>query len=357
MKCLDFHFSDMFPKGDETKKDHVLTEIWKQVRDKKMLCRIRHFLIEQEVDTDCIEDDVEVFEEENYSNLFEFLGGVNEAFHSVRDFLRHQRIMSTTFATGYSLFYWEWYRTATEKDVTASRLDLDYELRGHTVQELSVDAHFKDIKEEVFATGLVSPEDFEDLVVQKAMNILKCSECRKLRSNHYGGGFGWDPWNFGISRNIPVSLRHIISLILYTDFTELCTLFSKSMRKHKWNDKLKDIKKRNSKFYHFSKSLRELVTYFGSNGGGYFADDSQKMNGKVTGPFFSGVSVVLNLSRFTIGFHLPTSTSKTKEIAWRFAGEEGMVIRIGNGPRLSRIQPLFNATWISAFVEEDEHVG
>ena len=76
----------------------------------------------------------------------------------------------------------------------------------------------------------------------------------------------------------------------------------------------------------------------------------------MNGPFYCGVSVVLNVSAFTIGFNTPTSTSKTLEIAWRFAGESGMVITGNNEVGLSQHQPLFNATWISAFAEEDEYL-
>ena len=136
--------------------------------------------------------------------------------------------------------------------------------------------------------------------------------------------------------------KHLQSIILYCDFTKLCTLFSQSLRKNNSNEGLEDIKKRNSKFFHLTKLLRELVTYFGSK--------------KVAGPFFSGVSTVLKLSEFSIAFNTPTSTSKTKEIALRFAGEGGMIITVGNKKGDSIHQPVFNATWISAFCEEDEYL-
>ncbi len=77
--------------------------------------------------------------------------------------------------------------------------------------------------------------------------------------------------------------------------------------------------------------LRELVSYFGSRGW-------SGVKGKTSGPFFSGVSVVLNLSEFSIGFNTPTSTSKTIEVAWRFAGSGGMVITVGNDKGYSKGQ-------------------
>ena len=71
---------------------------------------------------------------------------------------------------------------------------------------------------------------------------------------------------------------------------------------------------------------------------------------------FSGVSVELNLSAFNISFNTPTSTSKTVEIAWRFAGERGMMMTVSNARGMGSQHPLFNATWISDFVEEDEYL-
>ena len=337
-------------KGGNTKSDIVMKRIWKRVQNEEIISVLRQFLAAQDVDTDCIEDDIKIFHEQNESNLHDVLKGNMEAFDAVQKFLRHHRILSRSFATGYPLFYWKWYRTATEKEVSDSILAGSMmDLGGHTVKELSVDPHFKDLKEEVMATGLISTKIYEKNIVQKARDIMDTAQCRKMKSKPYGVYYGPDPLHFEIAYDSPVTPRHIQSIILYCDFTKLCTLFSKSTRKNEWDDELKDIKKRNSKFFYFSKSLRELVNYFGSNGW----DD---MNGKVTGPFFSGVNVALNLSEFSIGFNTPTSTSKTSEIAWRFAGERGMMITVGNAKGGSGMQPLLNATWISSFVEEDEYL-
>ena len=152
--------------------------------------------------------------------------------------------------------------------------------------------------------------------------------------------------HFGISFGESVKSEHLQSMVLYSDFTKLCTLFSKSLRKNKWDDDLEDVKARNAKFYFLSRFLRELVAYYGSDG---------HENKGIKGPFYCGVSVVLSVSEFRIGFNTPTSTSKTREIALRFAGEGGMILTVGNQKGDSRDQPLFNVTWISSFVEEDEY--
>ena len=232
------------------------------------------------------------------------------------------------------------------KDFIFSYIDLG----GYSVRDLWVRPHFKDIKDEVMNTGLISPHNFQEMV-DKAIGIMESHHCRQITSKPYGGQYGDDPLHFGIKNGDQLAPRHIQSMILYCDFTKFCTLFSESLRQNEWDEELDDIIARNAKFHHISKSLKELVFNFGSNG----RSDFCKMNGTVSGPFFSGVSVVLNVSEFSIPFNTPTSTSKTKEIAWRFAGSGGMVITVGNQKGNSKWQPLFNATWISAYVEEDEY--
>ena len=320
------------------------------VRDDQVLVDFFRFLEEHEVDTDCLDADIKLFDEENDCNLYDALGRDEEPLVALRQTMRHQRIMSMSFATGHQLFYWKWYRTATKKDVAANYLLAKMDLGGHSPAELSVNEYFKDLKEEIMATGLVGVKTFEDSVVKKAAAYLQSQHCRKITSKPCGSQAvaGPDPLYFDIPWDSPLSAQHLQAIILYCDFTELCTLFSQSVRPMKWNDELKDVMARNAKFFHLSKLLRELVTYFGNNG-------TKSMNGKVNGPFFSGVSVVLNVSEFSIGFNTPTSTTKSPAIAWRFAGSDGMVLNMGNEKGFATLQPVFDATWISSFVEEDEY--
>ena len=303
-------------KGNEkqTKRDEMIKVIWNHIQNEMMWRAFCRFVEKHDVDTDCIEDEVDIFNDEKESNLYRILMKHNEAMNAVRNFVRHYRVMNKSFATGFPLFYWKWYRTATEKRVQGNLLLSSFmNLRGHSVDELSVDQHFDNLKEEVLATGLIGPEKFEKLVVQKAADYMKTAKCRKMKCKAFWGRN--DPLHFDIPNGTPLTAQHLQSIILYCDFTKLCTLFSLSLRENEEDDGLEDIKKRNSKFFHFTKLLRELVTYFGSCG---TDDNYDGMNGVAKGPFFSGVSVVLNLSEFSIGFNTPTSTTMTKEIALRF---------------------------------------
>ena len=161
-------------------------------------------------------------------------------------------------------------------------------LGGKTVQELSVKPHFANIKEEVLDTGLLGARMFETQVVQKATEYLQSKRCRK---------------SLAIRRGSPSSLQHLLAIIIYCDFTDLCTLFGRSLRKLSWDDDLESIMARNSMFFHISKRLRELVTYFGSDGGG--GRDGKGYMAEVTrGPFFTGVNAELNMGEFSISFNI-----------------------------------------------------
>jgi len=114
---------------------------------------------------------------------------------------------------------------------------------------------------------------------------------------------------------------HVHALLLYTDFSALCTDFSASFRAVERGESLEANKARNGRYHHFAKRLKELVMCYGSDN----ANDNSR------GPFFCGVSAVLNIPQFAIRLNAPTSTSLHIEVAMRFAGgTDGMIIQLNN---------------------------
>ena len=343
----------------------MLEFIWKKVADHSSRQNICEFLNKHDFDTQCIEDDVEMFGDEktNEMCLINNISDVStvealQLLHS--EWLqeraqekRHERIMGASFATGYPLLYWKWYRIATIDDVRGNRLFSFIDFGGHSFEDLSVDSKFDNLKREVLeltdenGNSLIAPSKFNK-VVRKARSLLNSDKGRKIRSKPFGGDGGDDPLHFGIAWGSAPEQEHMQALVLYCDFTKFCTELSKSLRKNKASHGLKEVKEQNSNYFNICKRLREIVAYFGSDGTGH-------MNGAaVTGPFYTGVNVVLNLSQFSIGLNVPTSTSRTKEIAANFAGEKGMLVVVGNQKGNSKQQPLFDASWISAYLEENE---
>merc|ERR1712013_282610 len=155
-----------------------------------------------------------------------------------------------------------------------------------------------------------------------------------------------DLLHFGIKHKEPLRAEHLHALFLYTDWTELCTDFSSSFRAIFRGERLKAIKARNSKYFYFSKYLKELVMYFGVD----------KWSDKSSGPFFCGLSVVLNIPQFALRLKGPTSTSLFIEVAMRFGGAEGMILELNNKYRPAWWERHFDCDWLSAFPEECERL-
>ena len=75
--------------------------------------------------------------------------------------------------------------------------------------------------------------------------------------------------------------------------------------------------------------------------------------GKLTGPFYCGMSMVMKMTQFAIDLLSPTSTSCQICVALKFSGHEGIVIELNNTTFAKQTRGL-DVSWISRFKEEDE---
>ena len=98
----------MAGNGRDTKRDYVVQLIWRRLQDEMAWRALCQFVDKQDIDSDCIDDDMELFGDEKTSILHEALQVDDADMNALQDFLRHHRIMSKSFATGFPLFYWKW---------------------------------------------------------------------------------------------------------------------------------------------------------------------------------------------------------------------------------------------------------
>ena len=195
--------------------------------------------------------------------------------------------------------------------------------------------------------------------------IIKGMKARAPGYNYFDGQ-GGIPFHYEIGVGSVVTFDHLLSLLLYTDYTELSSNFSSSFRKTKTFESLKNIKKRNSAYFWMSKHLRELVEVYGQCSFGdhkRWDDDKQEhvFINKMTGCFYSGMSVAMNIPSFSMRLSSPTSTSMQLSVAIKFSGRDGMVITLNN-PTIRYDDEAgqygwlrgFNCCWMSRYKEEDE---
>eukprot|EP01084_Bolivina_argentea_P295273 508299_1 len=177
-----------------------------------------------------------------------------------------------------------------------------------------------------------------------------------------------DPLEYGIKNNeyIHISLEQLLVIIIYCDWTDLCSKFGESFRKKSLCESMESVKNRNKEFAICSRLLRESVEYFGDRGFGelkYLTDSiprpliQRRLNiyNEIRGPFFCGLSFLMVMPHINIELCGPTSTSLQIEVAARFAGAYGTLLQLNNnGTQYHGQLTGFPCSWVSQYPQEDE---
>ena len=126
---------------------------------------------------------------------------------------------------------------------------------------MSVKKTHNNLKEEIIASGFLTPGEWMEFVELKARRYLGTSKARKMTAQRalYGTSTG------KINEGQPLTLGHLCAVILYCDFGILCTAFSATFRRQNVFEDEESVKSRHSKFYHFGRLLVEAVVDFGIN--------------------------------------------------------------------------------------------
>eukprot|EP01084_Bolivina_argentea_P050167 92246_1 len=93
------------------------------------------------------------------------------------------------------------------------------------------------------------------------MEYITSEKVKEMKANHLDAVL-----HYGIEYGEAITMDHIMSLILYCDFSEFCSRFSAGFRKLSGHEPLKEAKKRNQEFWWQSKLFREAVEMYGTFG-------------------------------------------------------------------------------------------
>ena len=229
---------------------------------------------------------------------------------------------------------------------------------GFEVCDLFIRRKYDTIKEEM----LSYKHEFKDsrqiqVIMEKAEAYLRHSKvikAIKAKGNSHGRK-GEVPPYYDIEWDSPLLLDHLLSIMLYCDYTKHSAAFSSSFRKIDNFEDLQSIKQRNSKYFWMAKRLRETVEIYGRFSLGDKSRDGYWFN-RLKGPFFTGIDKVINMPYFHIRLCSPTSTTLHFEVAVKFSGEQGMILRVNNPSRNQRCRLLrgFKVGVVSRYPEEDE---
>lgn len=201
---------------------------------------------------------------------------------------------------------------------------------------------YSNFKEEILEYPTMTKRLYRKLETKVREYMMNSNRTKKMKAQP----MGWSIY-YGISKGSPVSADHLRAICLYCDYTELSSIFSKSFRKIEAEEHLEAVKERNVPFWWMSKRLRETVEIFGIDGSG---------EGRIRGPFYSGVCFVALVSSFYISLKAPTSMTMLLEIALRFSGEHGIILKLHNDRAPGKYTRILDTQWISSYREEAERL-
>ena len=112
-----------------------------------------------------------------------------------------------------------------------------------------------------------------------------------------------DYLHYGIDKGKLLSLEHLLAIILYTDWSELCTNFTKTFRRHNYYQSIEFVRKENAEYAIWSRLLREVVEYWGCIGWNNAKDDEWNCeHNRVKGPFYCGMDFVMVVPEYNIRY-------------------------------------------------------
>ena len=203
-------------------------------------------------------------------------------------------LCAVSFSIGFIFYYWKAYSSDVAALGIKQKTDNINDLSGYTPQELYVPKKYSSLKEELLHNDIcrLSTAQFDDVLV-KSREYISCGKTRSIQS--VGGSF-LQTLKYGVKPNQALPLTHLLSVVLYCDWTELCTAFSGTFRRKKSSESRASVKKRNAEFWSWSRLLRETVECYGQNGRGYA--NSHPL--PITGPFYCGMSFMMTLPQFNM---------------------------------------------------------
>eukprot|EP01084_Bolivina_argentea_P221203 374706_1 len=307
---------------------------------------LMQFLHQNEYDTDALENDLD----DAISDSSNIINYVNNpiCIEIIKNYIHCIKLRSTSFSTGIHFIYWD------DKDEQIYFDPFDYSL-------LKTAPFYSSLKQEILESGYVSISNWTNKIVFKSKLHQETDKVKKMK-------YCWIvPYNMkprhGIDVGTVISQQHLIAIILYCDWSDLCTEFSGTFRSKYKLEPVKLVMKRNSVFFHFSKLLIEAVNDFGMFGFGGWTEEDAKSDGLRVceweyehGPFFCGITRILNVPSFAMKFCAPCSTSKHVEVAINFAKRDGMLLELNNDGLGGMLTKFFDCSWISRYPDENERL-
>lgn len=338
-------------ENDTMKNNTYLDELYqhlienkKEENNEEIVYKLRRFVRNEQFDSESLMEDImEILPRGNVSNHIQNA----ECIDSIQNFMKMTQINSSSFSIGYRFYYWPYYQyldDLPEKDQKYTMIDH----HGYKVRDLYITQKYSSFKEEIANYQHIDMQTYENIILPKVKRYADTQICKGIRGVTKDNGLHYDIYVY--KNEAKLSHSNLLSVILYTDYTDLSCDFTSTFRKVSRFETLDSVKMRNSNYWWWSKLLRETVEIFGQckqDFSGFASTDG------LVGPFFTGMGVVMSIPEFNLRLCSPTSTSKQIQVAIKFSGDKGMLLQLNNDYGAYKLR-AFNCSWLSRYKEEDE---
>ena len=236
---------------------------------------------------------------------------------------------------GYRYYYWDYYRESMKEDNGPNI--------GYKQKDWYIHCKYKDLKEEILNNQILrlNVSKYGD-ALYKVQRLMETDHVKGFKSNNYG------EFNaiFHIESGRAMSVDHLMSIVLYTDYHELSHYFSETSRRIRKKETNDEIKLRNREYWHWSKLLIESVQLYGVS-----ISDSK------TETFFHSISQKSSFNEFECFLCGPTSTSPFDKVVEQFMSDndEGILLELEKENEFSSLK-VFNCASLSFYPCEDERL-
>eukprot|EP01084_Bolivina_argentea_P042612 78566_1 len=172
----------------------------------QIVAQLKHYINLNEYDSDAFKQDVHEIAQSNVNNdLNNHKTNANKfVFDSIKAFIRYIKLSATSFSTGQRFYYWPHYKANC----------------------LFVSPYYSSLREEILESGFLNKKQWNRKIAFKALQYYKTEKVKNITASQ-----NVHTTKREIKNRQLISLQHLECVMLYCDWSDLCTHFSETFRK------------------------------------------------------------------------------------------------------------------------------
>ena len=128
---------------------------------------------------------------------------------------------SSSFSIGLTFYYWEYYKNIT-KTVDYNRSTNLHNHSGYIIADLYINQKFSTFKEEIL-------KQYYEIIIPKINEYIHTNNVKQSKAAWTDNGTSSSvPLKYGFGQGSKLNRSHLISVTIYTDYTEVSRDFSSS---------------------------------------------------------------------------------------------------------------------------------